>query len=142
MNSFKGRSNRNFSLTIANISAEQALFRELPDGLARRMIRRIWERCGGRVPDFEETERVLAFLRSAGTGKKTSAAGTMAEARYGQLFFSAGSTRAGRTKNEAPPEWELLQEVRDEKPEAAGPDQLLSNALVPPCKTSWPLCAA
>lgn len=131
---------KDFVRRDGGISAEQALFRELPDGLARRMIRRIWERCGGRVPDFEETERVLAFLRNAGTGKKTSAAGTMAEARYGQLFFSAGSTRAGRTKNEAPPEWELLQEVRDEKPEAAGPDQLVLDAdAAGPVRLRYPL---
>lgn len=103
------------------------------------MIRRIWERCGGRVPDFEETERVLAFLRSAGTGKRLPPRERWRKRATGGCFQRRKHPR--RTdENEAPPEWELLQEVRDEKPEAAGPDQLVLDAdAAGPVRLRYPL---
>ncbi len=110
------------------LEAEAALFARMPAALARRLLRRIWQRCGGRTPDFTETERLLRFLHTAESGKWTSAAGTAVRLSGGRAFFYPGSTREGTEPPRAAGSWELVQTVTAEPPAARSPDEIVLDA--------------
>lgn len=110
------------------VSAEATLFRTLPEAVARRLLRRIWTRCGGKAPGFEDTERLLAFLRAGVHGKWMSAAGTAVRLQWGQAFFYPGSTREGTLPPEENAQWELVQTVTDTPPETMDGDSIVLDA--------------
>lgn len=70
-------------------------FRNFPKAVGRRLLRRIWRRLSGRVPEHDAMGRLLDFLTFAETGKKTSAAGVVAEIAKREIYFYPGSTREG-----------------------------------------------
>ncbi len=109
---------------------EAALWKALPDALARRLLRRIWLRCGGKTPEFEEMERLRPFLCRAVSGKWTSAAGTVAKISGGRVLFYPGSTRAGSAPPSRREAWELVRTVILQKPESLGENELLLDADV------------
>lgn len=110
------------------LAAEAALFARMPEALARRLLRRVWTRCGGRVPDFTETERLLHFLRTAGNGKWTSAAGVALRLAGGEAFFYPGSTREGTEPPAGRDAWELVETVTDAPPEGVSSEELVLDA--------------
>jgi len=77
------------------LSIKRETFRAIPEALQRRLLRRIWRRLSGKLPEHDAAERLIAFLRHAENGKKTSAAGVVAEISKGKIYFYPGSTRAG-----------------------------------------------
>lgn len=112
----------------AVLAADRTLFADMPAALARRLLRRIGRRCGGQTPDFEETERLLAFLREGASGKWTSAAGMAVRLSGSRALFYQGSTRAGTALPGQRVSWELVQTLTREKPAALGANELLLDA--------------
>lgn len=112
---------------MAKISIPQIL--SLPLSLRRRFIRRLWERVGGLVPSFEETEEILAFLARAETGRQTSAAGTAVLVSYGEAWIQKGSTRKGTDFfSQYKGAWTLTKTRLDHKPDVTNRYQLVLDA--------------
>lgn len=100
-----------------------------PLAMRRRFIRRLWERIGGLVPSFAETEDILAFLARGETGQQTSAAGTAVLVSYGEAWIRKGSTRKGTDFfTDYKEKWTLTNVRLDHRPEVTDKSQLVLDA--------------
>lgn len=106
--------------------ANRESINQLPMALRRRLIRALWQQLGASVPSWEDTERILHFLKEGQTGKWTSAAGAAVCIQYEGALFQRGSTRKGLCPQKETG-WDLIEERFSCRP-ACGPDQILLDA--------------